>query len=36
MTNYEKKKMQLMLFLMKQYLKIKEYERKLKSRKKKG
>jgi hypothetical protein len=35
MTNYEKKKMQILLYLMKYYIQIKSIKEKLKSRKKK-
>jgi hypothetical protein len=36
MTNYQKKKMQILLYLMKYYIQIKSIKEKLKSRKKKG
>lgn len=34
MTNFQKKKMEILLYLMKYYIQIKEYKKKLKSRKK--
>ena len=35
MTNYQKKKMQILLYLIKYYIQIKDFKKKLKSKKKK-